>query len=367
MGALSDSSVIVMPLRKFPVRRTCTHWTTGSFPITVHASRVLPEALVKEYAVDDLIDRIFTAPARRRRGLLAFARTTATQEGRSRHPLSWASMPATSPFACAWINASSASRSVFSVERNLARRKLTARNSTAAAEIRTMRFRRAGLVVTAPDDDGPGRMIAQARRSSYRGFAPRWDLARAPPRPRGPPGDERLGAPCPFVRPPRAAGPRPAQRLRAASDDELGKFARRQHERDRSRSPSQRTDLPGSRPGDRPPRHQGTSACLRQGLVGVDERQLDRARTERRVLRRRQGPALLRQAGSRATARQLDLLPGQSDQRGEAFGGHRSARRVDAAPAHPPRDHDLSLSCHGSRHPRHGHLLLHPARHARGG
>ena len=44
IGALSPISCTWMPARKLPVRRTSTHWTTGSVPITVHARRVLPVA-----------------------------------------------------------------------------------------------------------------------------------------------------------------------------------------------------------------------------------------------------------------------------------------------------------------------------------
>src|SRR6476620_5220961 len=101
MGALSDRSATLRPLRKLPLRRTSMHWTTGSLPITVQASRVSPLPPVGEYAVDDFSDRIFTAPARRRRGLLAFARTAATQAGRLLQPSSWESIAATSPRAWA--------------------------------------------------------------------------------------------------------------------------------------------------------------------------------------------------------------------------------------------------------------------------
>ncbi len=54
MGALTDSSATWMPVRKLPVRRTSTHCTTGSVPITVHARRVRPVAPPSEYAVGEV-------------------------------------------------------------------------------------------------------------------------------------------------------------------------------------------------------------------------------------------------------------------------------------------------------------------------
>src|ERR1039457_6794383 len=84
-----------MPPRTLPVRRTSTHCTTGSLPITVHARRVFPMAPVSEYAVLDFRDRIFTAPLRRR--LLAFARTLAVHVALRVQPLSCSSIPLPSP------------------------------------------------------------------------------------------------------------------------------------------------------------------------------------------------------------------------------------------------------------------------------
>jgi hypothetical protein len=46
IGVLIESSVTVMPFKKFPVRLTSTHCTTGSFPITVHPTLVFPLAPV---------------------------------------------------------------------------------------------------------------------------------------------------------------------------------------------------------------------------------------------------------------------------------------------------------------------------------
>ena len=69
-----------MPVKKLPVRLICTHCTTGSFPITVHATLVFPVAPVNVWAVGDVSDRIFTAPFLR--SIDAFARVVATHDGR---------------------------------------------------------------------------------------------------------------------------------------------------------------------------------------------------------------------------------------------------------------------------------------------
>jgi hypothetical protein len=124
-----------------PVRRTSTHWTTGGVPITVQARRVVPVEPLSEYAVLEFSDRILTAPDLR--SLLASACTVATHDGLALQPLNFASMPFTSPFACAWMSARSSSRSTFSVDRNLASTPLIARNSRTPVTISATRFRTA--------------------------------------------------------------------------------------------------------------------------------------------------------------------------------------------------------------------------------
>ncbi len=142
MGALSDRRVTVIPSMKLPLRCTLTHCTTGSLPITVQANRVVPVALVGEWAIVDFSDRIFTAPGLRR--LFAFSRAPATHAGLRRQPASFRTIPSTSPLVCAWINASSSSRSTFSTDRYLANRALIARNTSTPSAIRMMRFRAVG-------------------------------------------------------------------------------------------------------------------------------------------------------------------------------------------------------------------------------
>jgi hypothetical protein len=72
IGALRLSSSILIPVSALPVRRTATHCTTGEWPITVQARRVVPAAPVSEYAVGDFSERIFASPGPR--SLLAYDR-----------------------------------------------------------------------------------------------------------------------------------------------------------------------------------------------------------------------------------------------------------------------------------------------------
>ena len=142
MGALSESSVTVMPLKKLPPRRTLKHCTTGSLPITVQASRVVPVELVSECEFVDFSDRILTAPGLRRLSALALA--NAKHAGLERQPESPSMTPLASPLVSASISASSSSRSTFSTEKYLASRPLIARNSNTPIAISAMRFRTAG-------------------------------------------------------------------------------------------------------------------------------------------------------------------------------------------------------------------------------
>ena len=59
IGELIHSRWRLIPVRKLPVRSTCTHCTTGSVPITVQASRVVPASAVsvsggRRFEVEDL-------------------------------------------------------------------------------------------------------------------------------------------------------------------------------------------------------------------------------------------------------------------------------------------------------------------------
>jgi len=62
---MSDSSVTLMPEKKFPERCTPTHCTTGRRPGVFQASLVIPVELPSECEFDDFSDRIFTGPGLR--------------------------------------------------------------------------------------------------------------------------------------------------------------------------------------------------------------------------------------------------------------------------------------------------------------
>lgn len=130
-----------MPVKKFPLRRTLKHCTTGSVPITVHASRVVPVELKSEWEFVDFTDRIFGEPGLRR--LFAFACAIATHAGLSRQPWRFRTIAFASPFVSASTSASSSSRSTFSAEKNLANRPLIARNRMKPTTISANRFRSA--------------------------------------------------------------------------------------------------------------------------------------------------------------------------------------------------------------------------------
>src|SRR5271169_5120195 len=103
MGALSDRIVSLMPARKFPVRRTFTHWTTGGLPITVQAIRVVPVLPVSEPALVAFTETILIAPGLFR--LLALARARATHAGLEAQPWSFSMIPFASPLVSSSISA----------------------------------------------------------------------------------------------------------------------------------------------------------------------------------------------------------------------------------------------------------------------